>query len=311
MTNYLLIALMIVVSTAQSILTRFYSTSYPGREDLSSPVFTIVSGFTLSFITFILALFHFEATIPTVLLGVLNAFVLTVFNTAMLRASATGPYSITVVFMIAGGIIIPSAASFCFGDTEAYWLKLLAIVGVLVSVYLISRKGGESYTNKKTFFLSCFALAVGNGIYGAILDVHRRLTIPEGMDYTPEREELLILTYFGAALLSLLLLLVKEKKGALHAMKQSRRSGIFLVAASIVITAAVNLVAFTLGMVDTTILFTFDNSCVFLLSVLFSCIVFKERLTKTNVIGCVSLCVALVCMSLSPSIAAFIEGLFK
>lgn len=311
MENYLLIALMIVVSTAQSILTRFYSTSYPGRSDLSSPVFTIVSGFTLALITFALGLFRFEATAPTLILGVVNAFVLVLYNTAMLKASATGPYSITIVFMIAGGIIIPSAVSFLLGDTEAYWVKVLAIIGVLVSVYLISRKDGENYVNKRTFFLSCFGLAIGNGVYGSILDVHQRLTTPEGMTSSPEREEILILTYFGAAFLSLLLLLAKEKKGALLAMKQNRRSCAFLIASSVVITAAVNLVVFTLGMVDTTILFTFDNSCVFLLSVLFSCIVFKERLTKLNVIGCISLCIALICMSLSPSIAALIEGLLR
>ena len=310
MENYLLIALMIVISTAQSILSRFYSTSYPGREDLSSPVFTIVSGFTLALCTFILGAFQFEATLPTLILGTVNAFVLVLFNTSMLRASATGPYSITVVFMIAGGIIIPAAVAFCFGDTEGFWVKALAIIGVLVSVYLISRKEGEVYTNKKVFYLSCVGLAIGNGIYGSILDVHQRLTTPEGLTSTPEREEILILTYFGAALLSLLLLILKEKKNAVLAMKQSRRSLAFLLSASVIITAAVNLVVYTLGMIDTTILFTLDNSCVFLLSVLFSCLVFREKLTKMNAIGCVSLCVALVCMSLSPSIAGWIEGLF-
>ena len=93
-------------------------------------------------------------------------------------------------------------------------------------------------------------------------------------------------------------------------MKQSKVSLAYLLTASVIITAAVNLVVYTLGMVDTTILFTFDNSCVFLLSVLFSCAVFKEKLTRTNIIGCISLCLSLVVMSLSPVIAAFFESLF-
>ncbi len=309
-TNYLLIALMIVVSTTQSILTRFYSTSYPGRSDLSAPVFTIVSGFTLALVTFCLGLFRFEATSPTIYLGIVNAFVLVLYNTSMLKASATGPYSITIVFMIAGGIIIPSAVSFCFGDTEGYWVKIIAIIAVLISVYLISKKEGENYTDKRKFFLSCFGLALGNGIYGSIFDVHQRLTTPADMVSSPEREEILIITYAGAALLSALILLAREKKEFLGAMKQSKKSLAFLLSASVIITAAVNLVVYTLGMVDTTILFTFDNSCVFLLSVLFSCLVFKEKLTRINAIGCISLCVSLVVMSLSPAIAAFFEGLF-
>lgn len=309
--NYLLIAIMIVVSTTQSILTRFYSTSYPGRSELSAPVFTIVSGFTLALVTFALGLFRFEPTTPTLILGAVNALVLVIYNTAMLKASATGPYSVTIVFMIAGGIIIPSAVSFCFGDTEGYWVKILAIIAVLISVSLISHKNEESiYTNKKTFFLACVGVALGNGVYGSILDVHQRLTTPTGMVSSPEREEFLIITYAGAALISALLLLFKEKKEFLGALKQSKRSLLFLISASVIITAAVNLVVYTLGMVDTTILFTFDNSCVFLLSVLFSCIVFKEKLTRTNVIGCISLCVSLVVMSLSPTIAQFFEHLF-
>ena len=67
---------------------------------------------------------------------------------------------------------------------------------------------------------------------------------------------------------------------------------------------------YTIGFVDTTILYTFDNSCVFLLSVLFSCFVFKEKLTRMNVIGCVTLCAALICISLSPQIAAYFASLF-
>lgn len=309
-TNYLLIALMIIVSTTQSILTRFYSTSYPGRSDLSAPVFTIVSGFTLALVTFCLGLFRFEATTPTLILGVANAFVLVLYNTSMLKASATGPYSITVVFMIAGGIIIPSAVSFCFGDTEGYWVKIIAIISVLISVYFISKKQGESYTDKRKFFLACLGLALGNGIYGAILDVHQRLTTPADMVSSPEREEILIITYAGAAFISALILLAREKKEFLGAMKQSKTSLAFLLTSSVIITAAVNLVVYTLGMVDTAILFTFDNSCVFLLSVLFSCLVFKEKLTRANVIGCITLCISLVVMSLSPVIAAFLEGLF-
>ena len=310
LTNYLLIALMIIVSTTQSILTRFYSTSYPGRSDLSAPVFTIVSGFTLAFVTFCLGLFRFEATSPTILLGFANALILVLYNTSILKASATGPYSITIVFMIAGGIIIPSAVSFCFGDTEGYWVKVIAIIAVLISVYLISKKGGESYSDKRKFFWACLGLAIGNGVYGSILDVHQRLTTPADMISSPEREEILIITYAGAALISALILLLREKKNFVGAMKQSKISLAYLLTASVTITAAVNLVVYTLGMVDTTILFTFDNSCVFLLSVLFSCAVFKEKLTRTNIIGCISLCLSLLVMSLSPVIAAFFESLF-
>ncbi|MBQ8309778.1 MAG: hypothetical protein IJX80_02040 [Clostridia bacterium] len=309
MIGFLLIGILIVVSTCQSILTRFYSTSYPGREDLSSPIFTVVSGFVLVIVTFCLAGFRFEASSQTLIIGLVNALALVLYNTSMLKASANGPYSVTVVFMIAGGIVIPAIVSAFFGD-DLNWVKIISILVVLVSVYLISYKDGENYKNKKLFFIACAGLFVGNGVYGSLIDVHFRLTTSADMTSSPEREEVLIITYLGAALISAVMLIVKTRKD-LHALTvQSKKSLGFLIAASVVIAAAVNLVVYTIGFVDTTILYTFDNSCVFLLSVLFSCIVFKEKLTRLNVIGCVTLCVALVSMSLSPQIAAYVASLF-
>ena len=309
MIGFLLIGILIIVSTCQSILTRFYSTSYPGREDLCSPIFTVVSGFTLVLVTFCLAGFRFEASQTTLILVLCNALALVLYNTSMLKASANGPYSVTVVFMIAGGIVIPAIVTAFFGD-DLSWVKILAITVVLISVYMISYKDGESYKNKKLFFLSCAGLAVGNGVYGSIIDAHFRLTTPTGLTTSPEGTELLIVTYFGAALISAVMLFFKARGDLPALKKQSKTSVIFLIAASIIIAASVNLVVYTIGFVDTTILYTFDNSCVFLLSVLFSCLVFKERLTKLNAIGCVTLCLALVCMSLSPQIAAYVASLF-
>ena len=69
MENYLLIALMIVISTAQSILSRFYSTSYPGREDLSSPVFTIVSGIAVVIASWAVSAFRFDFSWQTLVFG--------------------------------------------------------------------------------------------------------------------------------------------------------------------------------------------------------------------------------------------------
>lgn len=309
MIGFILIGVQILVSTCQSILTRFYSTSYPGRKDLCSPIFTVASGLVLVLVTACLAGFQFNATQPTVIIGLINALALVLYNSSMLKASANGPYSVTVVFMIAGGIVIPAIVSAFWGD-DLNWVKIVSIIVVLISVYMISYKDGESYLNKKIFFLSCAGLFVGNGVYGSLIDVHSRMTTPVGMNTTPEREEFLIITYSCAVLISAVMLLFKLK-GDFHALKEQNKTSLaFLGAASVVIAAAVNLVVFTIGFVDTTILYTFDNSCVFLLSVLFSCFVFKEKLTRLNIIGCVTLCVALVSMSLSPQIAAYVASLF-
>ncbi|MBQ7335400.1 MAG: hypothetical protein IJW92_02870 [Clostridia bacterium] len=309
MMNALLIAFLIVIYTMQSLLTRYYSTYYPGRADMASPVFTVVSGLVVFVVSMAFAGFRFEASPITLILALINALALVLYNTTLIKASSTGPYSITMVFMIAGGIIIPAVAAAFFGD-DISPVKIISILVVLISVYMISRKAGEVYQNKKTFFLSCIGLAVGNGIYGMLLDIQQRLTLPAGMEVTPEKEEMVALTYLCAALISAVLLIAKEKKEFLGAMKQNKKSLFFLIAASLVVAFAINLMVYILALVDTTILYTLDNSCVFLLSVIFSCIYFKEKLSRLNIIGCITLCAALVCMSLSGQIMEFFTSLF-
>ncbi|MBQ9784683.1 MAG: hypothetical protein IJW29_04200 [Clostridia bacterium] len=306
-----LIAGLVVIYTLQSLLTRYYSASYPGREELASPAFTVVSGLIVTCVTFAFAGFRFEASLITVVLGVVNALTIVLYNTALIKASATGPYSITMVFMIAGGIIIPAVATTFFGDDLSI-VKILSIAVVLASVYMVARKSNESYTNKKSFFLSCLFLAIGNGAYGTILDVQQRLTRGNA-EVSPEKEELIMITYFVGVLISLATLIVREKKGAFKALAQTKKSALFLVGASLVVASAINLMVFALAYMQnhggTTILYTFDNSLVFLLSVAFSCIFMKEKLSKLNVVGCCTLCAALVTMALSDQIMAFFTSL--
>ncbi len=297
----LVLAFLIFISTMQSILMRYFSANYPGREDLASPVFTVFSGFVAAFVSLAFAGFSFSPQPLTILLGLCNAVALVVFNNAILRASVLGPYSITTVFMILGGIILPAVVAIFFGDGFNP-IKFLCIGVIIFSVWLIARKPGETYQNKAAFFIACFFLAASNGVYGALLDAQQRLTT------IADKEEMLVVSYFFAALISLIMLLAKEKKNTLAGFYQSKKSLFFFIAASLVVALNIQLVTFSLSLMDVTILYTFDNSCVFLLSVLFSCVFLKEKLSKYNIIGCITLCMALVCVTFSDQIMTLITG---
>ena len=306
-----MIAGLVLIYTLQSLTTRYYSSSYPKNESLASPVFTVVSGLTVTLVTFAFIGFRFEASWVTVVLGIVNALAVVLYNFALIKASATGPYSITMVFMIAGGIIIPAIVTRFFGDDLSI-VKILSILVVLISVYMVAKKSGESYQNKKSFFLSCFLLALGNGAYGTILDVQQRLTRGSA-DVSPEKEELIMVSYFVGALISFIILLIKERKNTARAFVQTKKSLFFLVCASLIVASAINLFVFVLAYMQnhggTTVLYTLDNSLVFLLSVAFSCVFMKEKLSKINIIGCVTLCAALVSMALSDRIMNFFTSL--
>ncbi|MBQ9797191.1 MAG: hypothetical protein IJW50_05665 [Clostridia bacterium] len=300
------VACLVVIYTMQSLLTRYYSATYPGKEELSSPVFTIISGLIVTLVTLAFSGFRFEPSLITVVLGIANALAIVMYNTALIRASALGPYSITMVFLIAGGIIIPAIEVQFFGD-DLNIIKILSILVVLASVYMVARKEGEAYQDKRKFFFYCILLAIGNGSYGTLLDIQQRLTIGNA-EFSPEKEEMIIITYFTSMIISAIILFAQQKKGFFTAMKQTKKSAIFLVGASLVVASAINLFVFVIAYMQnhggTTVLYTLDNSIVFLLSVAFSCIFMKEKLSKINVIGCITLCLALVCISLSTQILA-------
>ncbi len=290
--EYALMFFIIILYTFQSFFCKTYSQNYPGREDLSSPVFTVVSGFVVAVTTSLFAGKGFSASWQTVLLSVLCAVSLIVYNTSLIKAAATGPYSVVMVFGISGGIILPAVSSAVFGVIPSL-VKVLCILVILASVYLISRKGNETYTNKKVFFVTCFMLAVANGVYCSLFDIQQRFSGAE------EKEEMVALTYLFAASASAVMLAVKEKKSFFPAFRQNKKSCAFLIVCSLIVALAINLLTLLISTgFDLTLLYTLENASVYVLSVVLSCIIFKEKLTKLNVIGCVVLCTALVVMSL-------------
>ena len=92
---------------------------------------------------------------------------------------------------------------------------------------------------------------------------------------------------------------VKNPKKIVPAMKQSRTSLVFLLGCSFVTALAVNLLTIILPLVDLTVFYTMDNAGVLLLSVLCSCVFFKEKLSGINIAGCVLMTVGLVGISLA------------
>ncbi len=290
------IIIMFVLYALQSFTCKIYSDNYPGKESLSSPVFTIVSGLTVSLVSFVFALSGgITLTYPTVILALFNALALVLYNTSLIKASANGPYSVLMVFLIAGGIILPTASALFFND-KLTWVKIICILVILVSVYLVSNKGKETYANKTVFFISCFCLALGNGAYGTLLNIQQELT------GAVQKEEMIALSYLFAAVISGIILASKEKKSFSAAFKQSKKSCVFLILCSVITALAIQVLAYLISIseetafLDINILYTLDNAGTFLLSTALSCIFFKEKLTFKNIIGIIFMCAAAICI---------------
>ena len=305
-----LIALVIILYTAQSLFTRMYTDYYPGDKSLTTPVFAVVCGVIVTVVSFIFSGFSFSCGWLTVLLGLINAAILYGYDAFIIKASITGPYSILMTFSLTGGIVVPAIVSWIFFGVPFSWVQLISILIIFGSVIMISQKE-ESEENKeefkkhrKFFLIICTCLGLANGFYGVLLNTQQELT---GVG---EKEEMVAVTFVGAALISLVQLIVKEKKNTLKAFRQTKKSLIFLLLTALVSALAINALVIALDGIDTTLVYTFDNAGVLLLSAIASAVFFKEKLSKLNVIGCIIMSIGLICMSQYANIEDFIASLF-
>ncbi|MBQ5770466.1 MAG: hypothetical protein IIW08_04740, partial [Clostridia bacterium] len=111
MISVLLIALVIVLYSFQTLFCRLYNNAYPGREDVSPFVYCVYYGVFVSIATFLFGGCAFSPSWETVLFGLLNAFALLLYNITLIKATATGSYAIANLSLLSGGILIPLAES--------------------------------------------------------------------------------------------------------------------------------------------------------------------------------------------------------
>ncbi len=286
----LLIAFLILLSTFQSLLCRKYSDHYPGEEQMSSPVFSVISGLIVALVSFAFAGFSFSPAPITVLLGIGNAVALFMYNTCMIKASQSGPYSVLMTFMLTGGMVLPTVISFfAFGDRISV-VQIISIIVIFVCIYITCYKKGEA-KGSLGFYLACLGLFVFNGSYTTLLNVQDKLT------GEADKKEMVIITYFGCMAISVIYLLITKGGRFIRSMRQTKRSLFYLLSCAVVISLAVNLLVYILPLINATLLYTFDHAGVLLLSVLISHFFFRERLTRLNWVGCAVMCLALICMS--------------
>ncbi|MBQ8372327.1 MAG: hypothetical protein IJX38_05285 [Clostridia bacterium] len=310
----LLIILITALYIMQNLFSRLYTDNYPSDKSHASPILAICNGVAVPLCALFFSGFTFSEFNPTTLvLGLANAIVLFFYYESLIRASATGSYSIMMVFNVGGGIIIPALLSTLAFGADFSYVKLIAIIIIVVAVYLVTLRKSEDISSTASgshsvalFLVICAVLAVANGTYATLFDAQRLFAPGDSQGHM-----MIIYTFGGAGLLSFVRLLVTKKRETLSAFRQTKRSLGFLIGAVTVSALAANVLVLLLELeIDMTLMVTFDNAGVMVGSALVSALLFKERLTKVNIIGICMMTVALCMSGGSAVIESFIAGLF-
>ena len=276
-----LVSLMILFFSFQSLFTRLYSASYAGPDaGKATSVFSVCYGVFIAAASFLLGGMTFAPSWQTILLGLLNAGMLILYNTSIIEAGNRGSYSFLMVASMFGGILVPMAIGLLFLGETLSGLQIVAVVMMLVSLVLMNVRSISFKGASKSYYLWCIALFFANGLYGAILNLQA-----EVMDGA-QRTEMLTILYLCSALAVVITECAKgQGKQLMDGFKMGKKSALFMVITCLSATAAANLLLYILTLMSSSVLYTIDSGAVLVVSILYSLILFKEKPTWEVVLG--------------------------
>lgn len=287
-----LVLLLILLYSFQSGFANMFQRSYPGDKRYASQVYSVFYGLIVSAATLVFAGFSFHPSVTTVILGVINGAILVTYNSMLIRASASGPFSVVMIFNLSGGILIPMVWSIVVDRLPLSPLQYAAIALMLVLFVFLNREDKKTPVSAG-FLMYTLLLGLANGIYGTLLNVQKNLLNES------ENAEMIVCTFLSSAVFAFVLLLLQAGREALSGFRQNVRSALYVTAASVSAAAAVNLLMHALGLVNVAVLYAMDNGGVLLVSVLWSTVILKEKLGKPKLIGLILAVIAIFTLGIA------------
>ncbi|MBR5231101.1 MAG: EamA family transporter [Clostridia bacterium] len=289
----LMMVLCILFFTFQGFFGKMYAISYRGKEQNATPVFSSLYGLLVGFVTLAVgSRFAFSASTATWLLGLLNGFILFLFNLSTVNASRTGPYTLQSMLTYSGNVVIVLLVSTLFWRDTLYCYQFVGIAVMILSFIVINWQNTTFVIKKKSYFVWVSMLFLSNGFYGVIMDAQQRIM------QQAESNEMIIITFFASAVISLAYLLLTQKKECLRAFSMEKKVWLYIALASASAAAGVNSMMMMLSKINSSIYFTIENGAVLALTILLGHFVLKEKITRRMVVGILLCIVSLTLLAL-------------
>ena len=287
----LILIICVICYTGQTFFNKLFSVNYRGSESAATPVYAVLYGLIVTTVTLFLADFQFLPSKETVILGCINGSILFLYNLGMIHASRTGPYAFHSIVMLFGSIVV------CLVFSAVYWgdrLTLLQMAGICVMLvaFVVFNSGGIDFHSVKSgYFFWVISLFFTNGFYGVLMDAQQRI-------HVAERNEMIILTFFSSAVVSLTYLIVTQRNQALQSFQMGKATWGFAVGSSLGAAFAVYTLMVLLAYIPSYILFTVCNGSILVLSALLCAVVLKEQMTKKTMAGIALSVLSIVLLSI-------------
>lgn len=292
--DFLLIAIVILLYSLQTLFCKFYTNFYTEdeaeRSSLAAPVLGILQSVFIPIVTLAFIGFQFSASPKTWLIGGLNAVIVFGYNNVLIQATRRGSYAFANMMLLFGEIVLMMI--YCMNFVADYptpgIIEFLAIAGIGGAILLMNVEEFRFKGVKLSYYVFCILLFLCNGLYGTLLKVQ------EGYK-AEESSEMIIISYALMGILSFGQLFIQEKKELPKAFRMNWKALLFLGLCLIVAASAINVFVYAIEMIqDTVILYTMLNGGVLVLAALYSVFLFKEKTSPLKIIGVV---LAAICMA--------------
>ncbi len=277
----LLLGVLTVLHSFQTLFCTLYTGRYPGRSELASPVFCVLQSVVIALFTWICSGFVKEAAPLTVLFGVLNALMLFGFNTSLIKAGSLGSYAFMNMMLLFGGILVPVIYSALFVEGESLGtVQILAIGLMLLAFVLMNIRDIRLKGTKPVYYVYCLILFLSNGFYSTLLKMQ---SVYRG----EQKDAMVVISYALMGVIALIQLWMKEGRDTFRAFRLSKKAVLPLVLSLISSALAINVLTRVIPLSDAATLFTVDNGGVLVLAAAYSFLIFKEKPSLNKILAMV------------------------
>ncbi len=257
------------------------------RKPKNSEVYLLNCGlfFIALIMFFVLSGFKIKISVYTLIVAsVYGVCVMTsmTFNSLALKV---GPYSYTTT-IISLSTIITALSGWVFWDEELSVFKIIGLIFMVFCFFFAVDRSKDKNSANIKWFLLCMICLISGAVLGLAQKVHQR------SDYKAEFNGFLVVAFSISTVFSLLIsLMIKSRENRLTVKDENKNKFNYklfiLICALCGICVAFNncINLYLVGVVDSAIMFPIVNGMPFVIAVILSFVLFRERLNKRQTAG--------------------------
>lgn len=291
--DYFLLLFIVVIFFIQTISFKEFNRSF--MKNLGSYFLFNSIYFSLIVLLYLATNREFEALSPlTIHLGLMFGVLFFCAVLVYMKAMENGPLSYSSL-LFSFGLLVPIIFGVFFWHEPVSPIQLVGLTLLLLTLLIGNRSAAGSDTQRLSmrWFIFAIAAMLGNGSLMTISKAQQMALTGQ------EIEEFLILAFGTSAMLSFLLFLYRHyrlKESVSHF--RSRRLYLLVLVTGISTAVGNQIALYLTGRLPAIVQFPTLSGGIVIMATLYSVVVYRERLTRSNVTGLILGLVALVLLSL-------------